>query len=136
MEQSFLIIIGFIVGAIVGYLISKKTISNGSNSSELDSLKSSVEGLQEEKNSLINDKTNALVEKGKIEAKLEQLEKSYIDLRTNIQQVGESYKSEFQNMANTILEAKSKSFEESNSKNLKIILDPLNKDIKEFKDQE
>ena len=135
MEQAILIIIGFIVGAIVGFLISKKSNTGDANSSVIDSLKSRIEGLQVEKDSLITEKTNALVDKGKVEAKLEQLEKSYADLRTNIQQVGESYKTEFQNMANTILEAKSKSFEESNSKNLKIILDPLNKDIKEFKDQ-
>ena len=135
MEQTVLIFIGFIVGIIIGYLISKKITSSGSNSSELDSLKLRNEALQVEKDSLINDKTNALVEKGRVEAKFDQLEKSYSDLRINIQQVGESYKTEFQNMANNILEAKSKSFEESNTKNLKIILDPLNKDIKEFKDQ-
>ena len=60
MEQSILIISGFILGAIVGYFISKKTILNGSDSSELDSLKSRIDGLQKEKDSLINDKTKEL----------------------------------------------------------------------------
>ena len=53
--------------------------------------------------------------------------------KKEIEDLGEKYTAQFKNLANEILEDKSKRFTEENQKNIRLILDPLGIDLKEFK---
>ena len=54
-------------------------------------------------------------------------------IRKEIDELGAKYTAEFKVLANEILEDKSKRFTEENQKNIRLILDPLNQDLKEFR---
>ncbi|MFZ1633347.1 MAG: DNA recombination protein RmuC [Chitinophagales bacterium] len=54
-------------------------------------------------------------------------------IKKEIEDLGEKYTAQFKNLANEILEDKSKRFTEENQKNIRLILDPLGIDLKEFK---
>jgi DNA recombination protein RmuC len=53
--------------------------------------------------------------------------------KQELEEIGQKFSKEFQLLAEEILEQKSKKFSEQNHANLKIILDPLGKNIDEFK---
>lgn len=63
------------------------------------------------------------------EALKEKLEKQ----KDEIDELGKKFNTEFENIANKILETKTEKFTELNKTNLKTILDPLGENIKEFK---
>ena len=69
----------------------------------------------------------------KIKAENEVLKEKNNTIKKEIEEIGEKYSNEFKNLANEILEDKSKRFTEENQKNIKLILEPLNNDIKDFK---
>lgn len=69
----------------------------------------------------------------KIKGENEVLKEKNSTIKKEIEDLGAVYTTQFKNLANEILEDKSKKFTEENEKNLKQILDPLNTDIKEFK---
>jgi DNA recombination protein RmuC len=71
----------------------------------------------------------------KVKGENEVLKEKNNTIKTEIEALGEKYTSQFKNLANEILEDKSKRFTEENQKNIKSILDPLNLDLKEFKKQ-
>jgi len=54
-------------------------------------------------------------------------------IKREIEGLGEKYAGQFKILANEILEDKSKRFTEENQKNIRLILDPLNTDLKEFR---
>lgn len=54
-------------------------------------------------------------------------------IKKEIEDLGEKYTTQFKNLASEILEDKSKRFTEENQKNIRLILDPLGVDLKEFK---
>ncbi|MEZ5014206.1 MAG: DNA recombination protein RmuC [Chitinophagales bacterium] len=69
----------------------------------------------------------------KLNGENEVLKEKNATIKKEIEELGEKYTTQFKNLANEILEDKSKKFTEENSKSIKQILDPLNNDIKEFK---
>ncbi len=69
----------------------------------------------------------------KIKSENEVLKEKNNTIKKEIEDLGEKYTAQFKNLANEILEDKSKRFTAENEKNIKLILDPLNNDIKEFK---
>jgi len=69
----------------------------------------------------------------KIKSENEVLKEKNNTIKKEIEEIGEKYTTQFKNLANEILEDKSKRFTEENQKNIKLILEPLNNDIKEFK---
>ena len=69
----------------------------------------------------------------KIRSENEVLKEKNNTIKKEIEEIGEKYTSQFKNLANEILEDKSKRFTEENQKNIKLILEPLNNDIKDFK---
>lgn len=105
------------------------------------------ESLIGEKENLVNELAET---KRKLEAKSEELADTLLqvaekeaDLKHRDEQqkahkeeldaMGEKLKKDFQILANTILDEKSKKFTDLNSDNLKQILDPLKKDLGDFK---
>lgn len=55
--------------------------------------------------------------------------------KKEIEEMGKKFNTEFENIANKILETKTEKFTELNKTNLKAILDPLGENIKQFKEK-
>ncbi|MGD0342100.1 MAG: DNA recombination protein RmuC, partial [Bacteroidales bacterium] len=143
------IIIGIVVGALAGWLVAQSVYSSGVREF-VAKLSSSDAGLQAA-GQKISDK----------DAEIEKLKKDISDLGTRISQdieklaterasnealkeklstqmkeveeLGKKFNTEFENVANRILETKTEKFTELNKKNLDAILEPLGKNIEEFK---
>ncbi|WKZ70424.1 MAG: DNA recombination protein RmuC [Melioribacteraceae bacterium] len=148
MEIVYLII-GIVVGFIIGFLISK--LNNKKSSSltieELDEIKS-AKTRAEEKVSLYQNELNELKsnlekertklleissEYSKINTQNVNLEEKLSNQKKEIEELQERFRIEFKNLANEILEDKSKKFTEQNQENLRNILDPLRERITDFR---
>ncbi|HNF68949.1 MAG TPA: DNA recombination protein RmuC [Chitinophagales bacterium] len=78
----------------------------------------------------INELKNFMI---KVRGENEVLKEKNATIKKEIEELGEKSTMHFRNLANEILEDKSKRFTEENQKNIKLILDPLNQDIRDFK---
>lgn len=78
----------------------------------------------------INELKNFMI---KVKGENDVLKEKNATIKKEIEELGDKYASQFKNLANEILEDKSKRFTEENQKNIKLILDPLNQDIRDFK---
>jgi len=93
---------------------------------DLEQLKAEFQKLQEEANSLnrqyatVNAQNKALLDKLDTQ-------------KTEIEELGKKFNLEFENLANRILESKTQKFTDLNKTNLSAILEPLGKNIEEFK---
>ncbi len=85
-----------------------------------------IKNLQDEKQSLI-----AL--KSQLAAQNEGLQKSLDNQKEEIIKIQHLAKEEFQNLANNILEEKSKKFTDTNKENLDLLLKPLGENLQTFK---
>ncbi len=113
----------------------------------LASSKTMVENKEKETQELkvdIADYLNEINESKEIISKTESekvgLEQKNINLneklqtqKEEIENIGKKFSDEFKVLANAILEEKSKKFTEQNQQNIKMLLDPLGENIKEFK---
>lgn len=129
--EIILLIAGAVLGILVGYLAGKSR-ANGLTAK-----------LEEKSQSL----EKAEVELGANNAQILELNKElsrsqadYANLNTRLaeqkgelEDINKRFKTEFENIANSILEDKSKKFAEQNRENLSIILDPLKDKIDDFK---
>jgi DNA recombination protein RmuC len=100
---------------------------------EIEELKNEIreaienkEGLNHKIAQLTSDKITFQEENKSLKEKLE-------NQKAELEKIGEKFSNEFKVLANNILEEKSKRFTEQNKDNLKILLDPLGENIKEFK---
>ncbi len=83
---------------------------------------------------LLNNQNNELKEYIlKVRSENDVLKEKNNTIKKEIEDLGEKYTAQFKNLANEILEDKSKRFTEENQKNIRLILDPLGIDLKEFK---
>lgn len=149
MMEIVYLIIGIVVGFIIGFLISK--LNNKKSSSltieELDEIKS-AKTRAEEKVSLYQNELNELKsnlekertklleissEYSKINTQNVNLEEKLSNQKKEIEELQERFRIEFKNLANEILEDKSKKFTEQNQENLRNILDPLRERITDFR---
>lgn len=62
-------------------------------------------------------------------------EEKYNTLKSELENIHKKYTTEFENIANKILDEKSKKFTDQNKTNLDIILNPLKEKIKDFEDK-
>ena len=106
-------------------LISSKALLD-LTTNEFEGLRSKIESLSKSNDDL---KDYIL----KVKSENDVLKERNASIRKEIEEVGQKFSSEFKNLANEILEDKSKRFTETNQKNIKLILDPLNSDLKDFK---
>lgn len=83
--------------------------------------------------SLQNEKQNLIAVKSQLSAEKESLQTLYNSQKEEITKVQELAKSEFKNLANEILEEKSKKFTDANRENLDSILKPLGENLDLFK---
>lgn len=110
MEIVFLII-GLAAGALIGWLLAKgKQSPMAANSRELDLTRELA--------------TQAAINRG-----LEEKLKSH---KEEVEMLRKTFTSEFENLANKILDDKSKKFTEQNKINLETVLNPLKENISKF----
>ena len=94
---------------------------NKKNISELEKLRSD--------NQILNSRIEGSIEKFKAQ------DEKHNTLKSELENVHKKYTTEFENIANKILDEKTKKFTDQNKTNLDIILNPLKEKIKDFEDK-
>lgn len=135
--EIILLIAGAVLGVFIGYFISK-------------SRQSALESKLEEKEKALIDKERIIsesareteTERSKVielgnelassKADYRNLENKLSEQKTEIEELQSKFTKEFENLANRILEDKSRKFTEQNKENLDNILTPLKERISEF----
>lgn len=131
MMEIIYLIIGSLCGGVIAFLIvrtGKKTLE-----ARAGLLQEDLHRLRENEKKLTNEKMTLLAETERFREKLKQAEER---LSAQKQEIGEMQRvllDQFRNLAGEILEDKSKRFTETNRENIEKILQPLNKDIEEFR---
>lgn len=128
MQPFIYYIVSFIAGGIITYIFAKAKF-------DTPEFEEKAEALEKYKKIIEGERTELAIKLAKAEERVENARTAYSDLKTSIANMGETYKAEFKNVANEILEQKSKNLEETSNKNIKTLLDPLNKDLKDFKEK-
>ena len=128
METVSYYILIFIAGGIISYIFAKAKF-------DTPEFQEKAEALEKYKKIIEGERNELAIKLAKAEERVENARTAYNDLKTSITSMGETYKMEFKNVANEILDQKSKSLEETSNKNIKTLLDPLNKDLKDFKEK-
>lgn len=145
MEFAFLIV-GLVAGAAVGFLLGKRGTSTDIDNGELEKTKlekaALAEGerrLTEERDLLRKNLSDKELEvndlNGRIQAsiaKFQEQEKRLSEQKVEFEELNKRFNTEFENLANKILDEKSKKFTDQNKENLDLILTPLRDRIKEF----
>jgi DNA recombination protein RmuC len=130
------LIIGILIGAVVGYFIASSR--KGSNDgllaennllkSDLEEKKRDLDKAREEVNQA-NQRIAASIEKFKSQ------EEKLTTLKDELENINKKYTTEFENIANKILEEKTQKFTDQNKTNLDTILTPLRERITEFSEK-
>ena len=128
MQPFIYYIVSFIAGGIITYIFAKAKF-------DTPEFQEKAEALEKYKKIIEGERNELAIKLAKAEERVENARTAYSDLKTSIANMGETYKAEFKNVANEILEQKSKNLEETSNKNIKTLLDPLNKDLKDFKEK-
>lgn len=152
MDIILYIVAGIAIGVLIGWLLVKaKSNTTSQKEKELITYKASTIAQLQTLNDRLNEKqADILALKEEINKKTAELNGSNSALATarannnalaekldtqkkEIEELGKKFNLEFENIANKILETKSEKFTELNKVNLKGILEPLGKNIDEFK---
>ncbi len=145
MELAFLIV-GILVGAVVGFLLGKRSGSTDSDQNELEKLKLENATLAEGQRRVVEEREALKSELKETQLRLSETEQSLASARTHFkdqenrqneqkkefEELNKRFNTEFENLANKILEEKSKKFTDQNKENLELILTPLRDRIKDF----
>jgi DNA recombination protein RmuC len=145
---------GLIAGFFAGYLFAKKTISTGKIDSveheavlnqlmhaqqEYAKYKATEETLRTQFTSLEKEKKEkderlekTIIEYSALKVENELIKKQFSEKEEEYKAVREQFNKEFENLANRILDEKSKKFSDQNQESLKGLLDPLKERIREF----
>jgi DNA recombination protein RmuC len=149
METALFIIIGLLTGALGGWMAaqskySKKVqdyiarLASAEASLQAANQKQSEKDADSEKLKLeiidLRNKLNEYTEKlADGRALNESLKEKLETQKKDLEELGKRFNTEFENIANRILDTKSEKFTELNKKNMGAILEPLGKNIDEFK---
>jgi DNA recombination protein RmuC len=155
---------GIMAGAIIGFILAKRLLAgNGADGQELEQLRSEREqlnrelqatrvdlagaeagrtGIREERDRLLADLKAAQDDvralQGRLEASIEKFknqEERLAGQKQEFEELNKRFNTEFENLANRILDEKSKTFTEKNRENLDAILGPLRDRIKDFEEK-
>ncbi|MCH2032681.1 MAG: DNA recombination protein RmuC [Tenacibaculum sp.] len=140
-------LLSIILGFLVGYIIQKNKASvlEKDNSSLLErnnilqenkkSAENDIQELKEELKFIQSEKENLIKLNTQQDVQLKNLNIKLEDNKKEIEGLQEKFTKEFENLANKILEEKSNKFTVQNKENIKNILDPLEKKIKDFEEK-
>ncbi|MCB0456780.1 MAG: DNA recombination protein RmuC [Flavobacteriaceae bacterium] len=145
MSETFIIFligaISALAGAYVGNLIAqlKNKTQTGKLEERIEQLRDQEEKLQErfqhtieERETIRNEKDFLNTELVKRNAQNENLERKLIEQKDELEKLQEKFTTEFENLANKILDTKSEKFTKQNKENLDLILKPLQEKISTF----
>lgn len=153
MIEILFLIIGLALGFGIAFLFLKGKQNAGLDTSVLDS---KIIGLEKDLSYADKEKLRISAEKEQLSAELnvekekvlrsetriaraeevfKSQEEKYITLKSELETVHKKYSTEFENIANKILDEKSKKFTDQNKTNLDIILNPLKEKIKDFEEK-
>ena len=151
MEIIYLLV-GLLVGFIVGFLIQKLRSKSGENKileaasvqmKTLAQMEERVNHLQSDKDRLNDELDQAKSQNEQHMQRLAKAEVEFANLREKLvlqkqemEDLQKKFTTEFENIANKILEKNSEKFTEANKKNIGDILTPLKDKIKDFKFEE
>lgn len=124
-------IIGVVAGLGVGYLFA--VAGRKAGRMRLDMLQQAFDALQAKEQVLQEERIGLLREVERLKENLRLTEERVVSQKKEMGEVGQLLADQFRNLATEILEDKSKRFTETNRENIEKILQPLNKDIEEFR---
>jgi DNA recombination protein RmuC len=99
-----------------------------------DATLTQVEQLRSALSDKEDDLRNALAQLAAREQQIFHLEQSLHNQKAEVEQLQVRFKTEFENIANRLLEEKSQRFTEANARNMQTVLTPLREKIKEFEE--
>lgn len=135
------LLIGIVLGILLGFLRKKQPETSDSNNLEIElgTIKNANTRLETElQNSkgeleVIRAKNEALVQSEAVmNSKYESIQEKLVEQKSELAELQERFKKEFELIANKILEEKSVKFTDQNKKNIDSILNPLKERITEF----
>ncbi|MGA2667434.1 MAG: DNA recombination protein RmuC [Ignavibacteria bacterium] len=134
LTEIIFLIIGLFIGAIGSFFIAKyRSQSNAGKLEERNSiLENEINNIKSELSSERSKVLNLNSELASKNADYNNLQQKLGEQQQNIEELQRKFSVEFENLANKILEEKSKKFTEQNRSNLDDILKPLSERIKEF----
>jgi DNA recombination protein RmuC len=137
MQTVLFIIVGIVFGVIAAWLIAKYKYEGqkGISKEELDDKYVSREfydELKEKSEQKENQITTLSIKSAKSEQENQHLKDRLKEQKEEIERIQQSFRIEFENLANKLLDEKSKKFLEINEKSVGDILKPLREKIQEF----
>jgi DNA recombination protein RmuC len=128
------IVVGIIIGSAAAYLITKSKIQ--ASSGKLEERNSMLEeSLRQAKSELDSERSKVLTlnsELSKSKTEHANLNEKLKEQKDELEKLQQKFIVEFENLANKILDEKSRKFTEQNKANLDDILKPLGEKIKDF----
>jgi len=135
----FIYLITFVAGFIIALIIASivhRVVSKNKTVAIEERLQQQVMitcDLKKEIQNLVSEKENLIASVSKAETKIGFLEEKLLQQKEEMNKIGESFKFEFKNLAQNILEEKTQKFTEVNEQKMKAILDPLKNELGVFK---
>jgi len=143
MEYILFLIIGLVLVAVIIWLLRKFIIESNKLSAAETRFENANTDIEKTKKELLAEREELKAKTGEIQslnkqvAQLDEKNKNITEKletqKKEIETIGEKFSNEFKNLANEILEDKSKRFTELNQTRIKEILEPLGKNIDDFK---
>jgi len=149
--QIILLLSGIAAGFLIAWFLSKnKSLESSAalkqqvNDLEKDNVRltersnNHIQEIEQLNKSIVSEreKVTALTETtARLETINQTLNKSLGEQKAELERINEKLKTDFENLANNILEKKSEKFTQQNKDNLDIILNPLKEKIKEFEEK-
>ena len=132
--QIVFLVIGIGLGLVIGFLAFRKKDDSGEKVSEAitDSLKREAQSAKDE---IVQERSKSellQIERTRLQTENNNLIEKLKEQKTQLEDLQERFSKEFENLANRILDDKSKKFTEQNEAQLKNILDPLKDRIRDF----
>lgn len=133
MTEILFVFTGMIVGAVAGFFVA----FSGKKGAEMNAgfLKGELDSCQERERLEQAQKAGLMQENGRLAENLRLTQERLEAQQKETEQLHVRLTDQFRNLANEILEDKSRRFTEVNRDNMERILSPLNKDIEAFRKQ-
>lgn len=131
MMEIVIWLVGMLVGIALGVFLTrggKKALE-----SQLALINSEITRLREKEQQLQNEKLQLISETERLKENRRQTEEKLVLQKQEVGEIREIMTEQFRNLAGEILEDKSRRFTETNRENIERILQPLNKDIADFR---
>lgn len=123
------------LGVLVGYILKQRGTASARDSLEAENrlLKEEMERAQQLEHSLREELRQSDAERVEKATLNEELNKKLESQISEQEKMAKQMQERFENLANKILDQKSAKFTESNKENIKSLLEPLDKDIRNFR---